>query len=151
LCVGGFWAFAVAAGRRLVPDAAGDRATAIVLAGISAGIGLTLAADGVAGIAGTFGAERLTARDVRYSFMAGQYAGASAVLVTLRGPAFGAVPVCLQVWLFRASPEQLEASSAFVVTIFQLALAAGASGAALVSILALIPLAMAGQGGSRQG
>jgi predicted MFS family arabinose efflux permease len=45
LCVGGFWAFAVAAGRRLVPDAAGDRATAIVLAGISAGtvLGVPLA------------------------------------------------------------------------------------------------------------
>jgi predicted MFS family arabinose efflux permease len=279
LCVGGFWAFAVAAGRRLVPDAAGDRATAIVLAGISAGtvlgvplataignaagwrnafrlvallalaigaaqlfllprlpgsvsgsprawvallrnrrlasgfaaaalvagghfmaytylglflsqssrmsdtaIGLTLAAYGVAGIAGTFGGERLAVRDVRRSFvmvvvllacaiagitLAGQHAGASAVLISLWGLAFGAVPVCLQLWLFRAAPEQAEASSAFVVTVFQLALAAGAygggwlvdhaglriayAGGALVALLALVPLAMAGQGGARQG
>jgi predicted MFS family arabinose efflux permease len=145
-------------------------------------IGLTLAAYGVAGIAGTFGGERLAVRDVRRSFvmvvvllacaiagitLAGQHAGASAVLISLWGLAFGAVPVCLQLWLFRAAPEQAEASSAFVVTVFQLALAAGAygggwlvdhaglriayAGGALVALLALVPLAMAGQGGARQG
>jgi MFS family permease len=45
LCVGGFWALAAAVGRRLVPEASGDHATAIVLAGISAGtvLGVPLA------------------------------------------------------------------------------------------------------------
>jgi predicted MFS family arabinose efflux permease len=36
-CVGGFWAFAATVGRQLVPEGAKDRATAIVMSGISAG------------------------------------------------------------------------------------------------------------------
>lgn len=35
--VGGLWSFAVAAGRRLVPDSAGGRATSLISAGISVG------------------------------------------------------------------------------------------------------------------
>lgn len=37
ICVGGFWAFAVNRGRRLVGAPSHNRATAIILAGISAG------------------------------------------------------------------------------------------------------------------
>jgi len=240
LCVGGFWAFAAAVGRRLVPEASGDRATAIVLAGISAGtvlgvpmataignglgwrgafivvallalatglaqlvllprlaggegpslrslplllrnrtlvtglavaallagghfiaytylepflsraaglggkavLSLVLAAYGVTGIAGTFAAERLAARGLRLSFAAvgtllalamgglaliGAHTVAAGLLVTLWGLAFGAVPVCVQLWVFRAAPRQAETGAALMVTVFQLALAAGAS------------------------
>ena len=37
LCVGGFWTFAAAIGRRLVPEASGGRATALIIAAISVG------------------------------------------------------------------------------------------------------------------
>lgn len=238
LCVGGFWAFAAAVGRRLVPAASGDRATAIVLAGISAGtvlgvpmatalgnhlgwrgafvvvallalatglaqlallpslpggegpglrslpallrnrvlaaglgaaalvagghfiaytylapflahaagfggaaISLALAAYGAAGIAGTFAGERLAAHGLRPAFaavgmllavaigglaLAGAHPLWAGLLVTLWGLAFGAVPVCVQLWVFRAAPRHAETSAALMVTVFQLALAAGA-------------------------
>lgn len=279
LCVGGFWAFAVAVGRRLVPEAGGDRATALLLAGISAGtvlgvpfataignaigwrnafrlvallalavgaaqavllprlpaagaaplrslpallanaclragfaaaalvagghfaaytylepflaraagmggagIGLTLGAYGMAGLAGTFAGERLAARDVRAAFIAvalvlasaiagaawaGAHAGLAAALVALWGLAFGAVPVCVQLWLLRAAPHQAEASSALLVTVFQLALAAGAAGGgwlvdhaglrsaygagALAVLLAVVPLLRADRARIRSG
>jgi predicted MFS family arabinose efflux permease len=240
LCVGGFWAFAAAVGRRLVPEASGDRATAIVLAGISAGtvlgvplataignsvgwrgafvavallasatgiaqllllprlqgeagagfgtlpallrnrvliaglgaaalvagghfiaytylepflshaagfseagVSLALVAYGLAGIAGTFAGERLAARDLRLAFiavgmllavaiagldLAGAHTPAAGLLIALWGLAFGAVPVCVQLWVFRAAPHYAETSAALMVTVFQLALAAGASG-----------------------
>jgi predicted MFS family arabinose efflux permease len=240
LCVGGFWAFAAAVGRRLVPLASGDRATAIVLTGISSGtvlgvplattignslgwrgafvvvallalltglaqlmllpclpggesaslrtlpallrnrvlatglgvaalvagghfaaytylepflaqaagfggatVSLALAAYGVAGIAGTLAGERLAARGLRFAFaavgmllavaigglaFAGAHGWPAGLLVTLWGLAFGAAPVCVQLWVFRAVPRQAETSAALMVTVFQLALAAGASG-----------------------
>jgi predicted MFS family arabinose efflux permease len=37
ICVGGFWTYATSTGRRLVPEAFGNKATAIVLTGISFG------------------------------------------------------------------------------------------------------------------
>jgi predicted MFS family arabinose efflux permease len=37
LCVGGVWTFSAATGRRLVPESAGVRATALIIAAISAG------------------------------------------------------------------------------------------------------------------
>jgi len=37
MALGGFWAFAAAVGRKLVPDAWGNRATALILGGISVG------------------------------------------------------------------------------------------------------------------
>jgi len=255
LCVGGFWAFAAAVGRRLVPEASGDRATAIVLAGISAGtvlgvpmataignglgwrgafivvallalatglaqlvllprlpggegpgvrslplllhnrtlvkglgaaallagghfiaytylepflshaaglggalLSLVLAAYGLAGIVGTFAAERLAARGLRLSFAAvgtllalamgglaliGAHPVAAGLLVTLWGLAFGAVPVCVQLWVFRAAPRQSETGAALMVTVFQLALAAGAGGGGWLVDHASLPAAYA--------
>jgi predicted MFS family arabinose efflux permease len=240
LCVGGFWAFAAAAARRLVPAASGDRATALVLAGISAGtvlgvplataignslnwrwafvlvallalgagiaqmlllprlpnaeragwhalpallrnrslgtglvaaallagghfaaytylepflshaagfgsggVSLAMAAYGLAGIIGTFGGERLASRSLRYAFIAvgillgaaigglalfGVHGLQAVTLVVLWGLAFGAVPVCVQLWVVRAVPRQAETGAALMVTVFQLALAAGAGG-----------------------
>jgi MFS family permease len=38
----------------------------------------------------------------------------------------GAAPVCIQIWTFQADPSRFEASSAPLVTVFQIALASGA-------------------------
>jgi predicted MFS family arabinose efflux permease len=238
LSVGGFWTFAIAAGRRLVPEAAGTRATALISAGISIGtvvgvpagaligdwsgwreaFGLTavfgvavLAAQvmflpplpvrrtvrtrelvamfnvpmarigllaalfiaaghftaytylepfltearrtppslvsvvlliyGVAGIAGTFVGERLIAGSLRFAFLAATFLMATSILTTpllgggvvmtsaligLWGFAFGAVPVCIQIWMYQASPGAYESGSALVVSVFQMSLALGA-------------------------
>ena len=49
LAVGGLWTFAVAVGRRLVPESAGARATSIISAGISAGTVFGMPVGAVAG------------------------------------------------------------------------------------------------------
>lgn len=235
--LGGFWAFAAAVGRRLMPDN-GNRATALILAGISVGtvtgvpmgtlIGalagwraaftsvaalgalvlvaqavllpsipggasmpmrsvftvfrvpmaragylaaaliagghfaaytylqpflarsgwndgpaLTglLAAFGVAGIGGTWVGERLASRALAISFASVAFllAGAIGLMivgaavpwivvagVVLWGVAFGAFPVCAQIWVFQAAPDRFEAGSALMVTVFQFAVAMGA-------------------------
>lgn len=257
LAVGGLWAFAVAVGRRLVPDSAGARATAIISAAISAGtvfgmpvgavagdwagwrlvfaanavlglivtvvqvsrlpplptaagigvgniaafakipmarigliasafvaaghfigytflepylrgtlsmdqtgIALALTGYAVAGIAGSFAGERLAVRDVRSAFMAAANAvGATMIAAALSadtpaiafvmvmawGFAFGAVPVCVQIWMFTASPRLFEAGSALMVSAFQIALAAGAAiGGALVDTSGVVSAYLAG-------
>jgi predicted MFS family arabinose efflux permease len=245
LAVGGFWTFAPSVGRRLVTDRVGDRATALIMGGISAGTvfgvpagallgeligwrttfgilaalsvaaavaqlvalprmlatptesmqspfsvlrvsslmaGLSAAAFmvaghfagftylqpllsnaagmqdrakelsflifGVAGLVGTATAERLASKRVRLALAGAALAAALALLclavfsfhpfaqvppngiwnvvVAIWGAAFGALPVCLQVWMFKATPDQLEASSALSVVTFQIALGAGA-------------------------
>lgn len=217
ISVGGFWTFAVAAGRRLVPEVHGDRATAFVLAGISigtvvgvpigtalgalvgwrfafaslallagltvlgqvlllpslpsrqveslgslialfkvpamtagflasaltaagyftaytylqpflsrivqltpSGITGTLAAYGAAGVLGTFAGERATAYDLRRTFIgvallmglailmaaaAGANGTGAVTAVVIWGAAFGAVPVCTQIWTYRSAPS----------------------------------------------
>jgi predicted MFS family arabinose efflux permease len=236
--LGGFWALSAAAGRRLVADADGDRATALILGGISVGtvagvpLGTTLAdalgwrsaflsvgglavavlaaqlivlpslpglaaagarhlvsvlrnrlvatgyiaaallasghfaaytylqpfaggrahfygtaltallaAFGIAGVAGTWIGGVVASRNVRHTF-----AGVALVLscaiglslaaedsfwlvglcVVLWGGAFGAFPVCVQLWLHKAAPTEFESGSALMVTVFQAAVAAGA-------------------------
>lgn len=42
------------------------------------------------------------------------------------GTAFGALPVCVQIWIHQAAPDRFEGGSALMVTVFQLAVAAGA-------------------------
>lgn len=55
------------------------------------------------------------------------------VMVMIWGLAFGAVPVCLQIWMYTASPKLFEAGSALMVSAVQIALAVGAAaGGALV-------------------
>lgn len=238
LAVGGLWTFAVAVGRRLVPESAGARATAIISVGISAGtvfgmpvgavlgdlagwravfganvvlglailllqvrflpritaataigvhqllafarvpmakVGLiasgliagghfiaytflepflrntlalgqggvawALAGYAAAGVAGSFLGERLAVHGVRRAFVvsaavlglsvlaAVAAAGAptgSIVMVFVWGAAFGAWPVCVQIWMHAASPRLYEAGSALMVSAFQISLAAGA-------------------------
>jgi predicted MFS family arabinose efflux permease len=237
--IGGLWTFAVAVGRRLVPESSGARATSIISLGISAGtvcgmpigavvgdwigwrpafganaifglsvvllqfaflprlpaasaidvrrlvafasvpmarigflasglaigghflaytflepylrdalglsnasVPLVLAGYAVAGIVGAFMGERFAVLDIRRAFAAGiLVVGISAVLtiatvgtpaaaiamVMVWGVAFGAVPVCLQIWMHTASPPLFEAGSALMVSSVQISLAAGAA------------------------
>jgi predicted MFS family arabinose efflux permease len=110
-------------------------------------ITLALALYGLGGVAGTFLGEVATSRDVRWAFaaaaatvalaafMAG-VAGPSVIaafgLVTVWGVAFGAVPVCVQIWMYKADPVRFEGGSALMVASFQIALSAGAFGGGLV-------------------
>ncbi len=136
VAVGGLWSFAVAVGRRLVPDSAGARATAIISAGIAAG---TVCGMPVGAIMGDWVGWRAA-----FAINAGL--GALIVLAQLyflpRLPAmaaivawgmlFGAVPVCVQIWMFASSPSLYEAGSALMVSAFQMSLAAGAAIGGLV-------------------
>lgn len=100
-----------------------------------------LVAYGVAGIAGTFLAERAIRSSLRRTFIGttallgasvlcapliGQSMPAAFMLIALWGLAFGAVPICLQIWMYHAAPGAYEASSALIVTTCQFALALGA-------------------------
>lgn len=240
ISVGGFWTFAAAVGRRLVPEKDGGRATALILAGISIGtvvgvplgtalgalagwrvafgtvaalalltvggqmyflpsleghrpvrvrdlgavlvvpraavgfaasalvacghfaaytylepyltqvaafspvhLSAALAAYGLAGVFGNFLGERATAQDVQRAFVGvalllaasiviaallGTNGYAMFLAVVLWGTAFGAVPVCVQIWTYQAAPAQFETGSAVMVSVFQIALAVGAFG-----------------------
>ncbi|WP_213979756.1 MFS transporter [Sphingomonas sp. dw_22] len=113
-----------------------------------AGVAWTLCAYAVAGVVGTFLGERLAARDVRHAFimialvLGGSVLAAAAAsislptaitLVLIWGIAFGAMPVCVQIWMFNSSPRLYEAGSALMVSAFQIPLAAGAAiGGAIV-------------------
>lgn len=251
--VGGLWTFAVAVGRRLVPEASGGRATSVISAGIAIGtvvgvpVGVTigslagwrvafgataafgilvltaqllllprmpslqrldlrglfsllkvakartglaaalllaggqfaaytylepflrgtarldpaalayaLTAYGVAGIAGTFLGERAMARSSYIAFTGVALALSIAIaaagllgdrgfaipLVALWGLAFGAIPVCIQIWLHQAAPDRFEAGSALLVSVFQIALASGAFIGGLAADSSGIPAAM---------
>ncbi len=48
-------------------------------------------------------------------------------MVMVWGAAFGAWPVCVQIWMFTSSPRLYEAGSALMVSAFQISLAAGAT------------------------
>jgi len=239
LAVGGLWTFAVAVGRRLVPESAGARATSVISAGISAGtifgmpvgalcgdligwravfaanavlsllvllvqmrflprlaasaairigqlrafakirmaaigllaagliagahfigytflepflrgtlglgqtgVALVLAGYAAAGIVGAFAGERLAVLDVRRALVmaallmavsvpatavAASLPAAAVLLVMVWGMAFGAVPVCVQIWMYQSSPKLYEAGSALMVSAFQISLAAGSA------------------------
>lgn len=105
-------------------------------------ISLLLMCYGVAGLIGTFLTE-VTVREfgVRRAFLgnvlllalsvliASQVSSsvaAASTLVILWGLAFGALPVCLNIWIYQASPAMFESGSALMVCVFQIALACGA-------------------------
>jgi len=115
----------------------------------------TLAAYGVAGALGTFAAERAAAYDLRRTFVAVSvslgisillveafraHPVAEVAVVVLWGAAFGALPVCTQIWTYQAAPAQFEAASALGMTVFQSA-AAGSFGGGLLVDHAGIPSA----------
>ena len=113
-----------------------------------------LGAYGLAGFVGTFAGERLTRLSKRFAFSIAAAIMTASLLwcftmpqqwtavvppIILWGAAYGAVPVCSRIWLFNAAPEQSEIVSAFYVSAFQFALAAGAFTGGLVVDHAGIP------------
>lgn len=125
-----------------------------------AGIALALAGYAITGIIGSFLGERLAVRNIRRAFitasmllgvsvlaaiaMAGTTVGAI-FMVMVWGMAFGAVPVCVQIWMFTSSPDLYEAGSALMVSAFQISIAAGATiGGALVDHAGIAAAFMAG-------
>lgn len=106
------------------------------------GIALALTGYAVTGIAGSFLGEKLAAGNIGRAFVAASSAVGISVLIAVAaggetttaitmvmiwGLSFGAVPVCIQIWMFTSSPELYEAGSALLVSAFQIALAAGAA------------------------
>ncbi len=106
----------------------------------SRGLSVVLMAYGMSGVVGTFAAERAASLSIRWAFVAACAGIAISTLLALSlaamplavvaalllwGAAFGAVPVCVQLWIYHASPAQFESASSLVVTCFQIALAAG--------------------------
>lgn len=106
-----------------------------------------LGAYGFAGFVGTFAGERLMRLSNRFAFPIVAATMTVSLLwcqkmphswiavlppVIFWGAAYGAVPVCSRIWLFRTAPEQSEIVSAFYVSAFQFALAAGAFTGGLV-------------------
>jgi predicted MFS family arabinose efflux permease len=112
----------------------------------ASGVSWTLFAYGVAGAAGTFLGERLTSIHLQRAFLFVVLALAAGVLlssvvgssvltlslVVLWGAAFGALPVCTQLWIYMAAPQQFEAASAMGMTVFQTALALGSLSGGIV-------------------
>jgi predicted MFS family arabinose efflux permease len=103
-------------------------------------VGWLLAIYGVAGVFGTFLGERLGARRPETGFLFVAVAMSASIFMTfawasnlpaeagaiaLWGAAFGAVPVCVQLWTYASDPQRFETSSALMVTVFQFALAGG--------------------------
>jgi predicted MFS family arabinose efflux permease len=237
IAVGGFWAFAVAAGRRLVHERSGARATALISAGISIGtvIGVPAGAQigelfgwreafvasavfgvvvlvtqfiympslpmklainlrhmlglfsipkarigllvtllimagqfagytylepflrqipgvdqtsltsmlftyGVSGFVGTFLGEAAASKGIRRAFVgAGVLLGGTVLLggffaqgiasafllASVWGLAFGAIPVCMQIWMYHCAPDAYEGGAALFVGVAQIALAIG--------------------------
>lgn len=96
---------------------------------------------GAGGLVGNFLAGLALERNVRLTKIAMAVAMGAAMLllaafgrdqlaasaaIALWGLAFGAMPISIQTWMFRAAPEAMETSGALLVTTFQVALASGA-------------------------
>ena len=119
-----------------------------------------LAASGSAGIVGTFAGERAASLNLRWTFFGTAILLGSAIImaavlngncvtaiaaVVIWGAAFGAVPVCTQIWTYRSAPERFEPASAMGIAIFQIALAAGSfGGGAVVDHAGVLPAFLLG-------
>lgn len=114
----------------------GERAVAPLLLGM-----------GAAGIAGTLLAGSAASRDVRRTLIttalvlaatlalfpfAARTPVTALALLLVWGLAFGAVPVGVQTWIFKAAPDAAEAATAVNTTMFNLAIAVGALGGGVV-------------------
>lgn len=99
-----------------------------------------LLAYGVAGIAGNFAGGAAAARHLRRTVMGvvALLAGAITALPLVRGHpvgvtillvawglAFGAMPISLNLWVFKAAPEALEGGAALLISTFQIFIAMG--------------------------
>ncbi|MEI9894078.1 MAG: MFS transporter [Chthoniobacter sp.] len=109
--------------------------------GISAGsLSTLLLAYGVAGVVGNFVGGAAAARHLKSTLLGvvllqtgailllpvigHQLAGATVLLIAW-GLAFGAVPITLQLWVFKSAPEALEGGAALLVSTFQIVIATG--------------------------
>jgi predicted MFS family arabinose efflux permease len=72
---------------------------------------------------------------------------AATIIVGVWGLAFGALPISIQSWMFRAAPDALESGAALFVAIAQVALASGALVGGLAVDHAGVPSAMILGGG----
>ena len=99
-----------------------------------------LLAFGVAGIIGNFAGGAFAGRNLRLTLITtvsllaaavmllpvfGHQLTGAAVLLIAWGLAFGAIPVVLQLWVFKAAPEALEGGAALLVSTFQIFIALG--------------------------
>lgn len=102
---------------------------------------------GVAGIAGNFIGGAAAARQLRLTLgvvigllstaillmpLLGIHPAGAAVLLALWGVAFGAVPIVLQLWVFKSAPEAMEGGAALLVSTFQVFIALGSVGGGLI-------------------
>ncbi|STS10484.1 Purine ribonucleoside efflux pump nepI [Ewingella americana] len=111
--------------------------------GLSASnLSLLLMAYGIAGLVGTFLTEVMVKGvGVKHTLLAcllimgvavvgasqlSNSALTASTLIVLWGLAFGALPICLNIWVYQAAPEQFETGSSLIVFIFQISLASGA-------------------------
>jgi predicted MFS family arabinose efflux permease len=90
---------------------ASEAAPRRALAGAMLAIGLTIGIAALAGGIATLADSRLFV---------------TTAMLLVWGAAFGALPLCLQVWILRAAPQRFEASSAQTNTVFQFSVALGA-------------------------
>ncbi|MGW4933414.1 MFS transporter [Streptomyces sp. NPDC004166] len=106
----------------------------------ASGVTAVLLAYGLAGLAGNFAAGAVIGRRLRAVYVAATVLVSAAaallnvaagtaptvvVLVVVWGAAFGAIPLALQTWILRATPEAPESGMALLVSACQIALAAG--------------------------
>lgn len=106
----------------------------------SSAVTLILLGYGMAGLAGNFAAGAVIGRSLRTVYVTAAVlvavtvgllnaltgvAPLVVVLVMVWGAAFGAVPLALQTWILRATPEAPESGMALLVSACQIALAAG--------------------------
>jgi predicted MFS family arabinose efflux permease len=104
-------------------------------------LGIALVTYAIGGILGGFFGELLAKRSARGAFVSvalllgssvllaaaiGQSTLPALALVALWGLGFGAIPVCVMIWMYEAAPDLYEAGSAILVSVFQAALALGA-------------------------
>jgi len=106
----------------------------------AASLSTLLLAYGAVGIAGNFAGGAGAARNLRITvtsvvsllaasiFLLPFFRGNEAAIITLLlawGLAFGALPISLQLWVFKAAPEALEGGAALLVSTFQIFIALG--------------------------
>lgn len=106
----------------------------------SSAVTSVLLAYGLAGLVGNFAAGAIIGRRLRAVYVAATVlvavaaallnvaagtAPAVVALVMVWGAAFGAVPLALQTWILRATPDAPESGMALLVSACQIALAAG--------------------------
>lgn len=114
----------------------------IEVSGMNAGtVTLLLLVYGLTGFIGNIGGGWVAGKDVRVALIGtslilglailalpvfGASQLAASIIVGLWGLAFGALPISIQTWMFRAAPEALESGAAIFVSAAQVALAGGA-------------------------